>query len=317
MAIHLAPESFGTLVDFFNCQNDLKDRKVRILHNLSFVEDPTRIFRAIRFEQRMGFQLAKHTERLIKNAVRMNLFNRLPGKRDSRLGSRIFAEIQLLLHEENPLPAIRRLAQFDLLKFLHPALQLDPPLSAVVESTREALTWYRLLYQEEACQQWLVYLLALTSRLSARQMPTFCRRLEIPERNSQTILREKSHLTRLQKVFKKYLELRPSEIHKLLRPLSLEGLLALMGQSRRPEGKKAISHYITYLRHVKTHLKGGDLRQMGYAAGPIYKRILDRLLQARLDSEVDSREDEINFVRTRYPAERYQQGGRPRRRGKT
>ncbi len=314
MAIHLAPESFGQLVDFFNCQNDLKDRKIRILHNLSFVEDPTRIFRAIRFEQRMGFQLAKHTERMIKNAVRMNLFNRLPGKKGTRLGSRIFGEVQLLLNEENPLPAIRRLAQFDLLKFLHPALQLDPPLTGIIESTRESLTWYRLLYQEETCLQWLVYLLALTSRLTARQMPTFRRRLEIPERYAQPLLREKSHLNRLQKVFKMFHDLKPSEIHKLLQPLTLEGLLALMGQIRRPEGKKAISHYITYLRHVKTHLKGSDLKQMGYVAGPIYKRILDRLLQARLDNEVDSREDEINFVKTRYPAERYQQGGRRRRR---
>jgi tRNA nucleotidyltransferase (CCA-adding enzyme) len=316
MAIHLAPDSFGTLVDFFNCQNDLKDRKIRILHNLSFVEDPTRIFRAIRFEQRMGFQLAKHTERLIKNAVRMNLFNRLPGKKDTRLGFRIFGEIQLLLNEEDPLPAIRRLAQFDLLKFLHPALQLDPPLTGIIESTREALTWYRLLYQEETCLQWLVYLLALTSRLTARQVPAFCRRLDIPDRYAQPLLREKSHLNRLQKVFKKYQDLKPSEIHKLLRPLSLEGLLALMGQIRRPAGKKAISNYITYLRHVKTHLKGGDLKQMGYAAGPIYKRILDRLLQARLDREVDSREDEINFLLKRYPVERYHQGGRPRRRTK-
>jgi tRNA nucleotidyltransferase (CCA-adding enzyme) len=317
MAIHLDPDSFGLLVDFFNCQNDLKDRRIRILHNLSFVEDPTRIFRALRFEQRMGFQLAKHTERMIKNAVRMNLFDRLPGKKNTRLGSRIFSELQLLLAEENPLPAIRRLAQFDLLKFLHPALQLDPPLIESIESTREALTWYRLLYQKESCQQWLVFLLALTSRLTARQMPVFRRRLDIPERQAQQLLREKSHLTRLLKLLKQARELKPSEIHKLLHPLSLEGLLCLMGLVRRPEGKKAISHYIAYLRHLKTHLKGSDLKSLGYAAGPIYRRILERLLQARLDNEVESREEEIDFVKSRYPAERYQQGDRHRRPQKT
>ncbi|MFO7604814.1 MAG: CBS domain-containing protein, partial [Desulfurivibrionaceae bacterium] len=117
MAIHLGPESFGTLLDFFNCQNDLKDRRIRILHNLSFVEDPTRILRAIRLEQRMGFAIGKHTERLIKNAVKMNLFASITDSRArilkpnsrTRLGYRIFNELKLILSEKEPLPAIKRL----------------------------------------------------------------------------------------------------------------------------------------------------------------------------------------------------------------
>ncbi len=101
MAINLNPDKFGTLVDFFNCQTDIKERRIRILHNLSFVEDPTRIFRAIRFEQRMGFTIGKHTEKLLKNAVKMNLFNRF-------FGNRCFTELKLIFSEENPIPAIRQ-----------------------------------------------------------------------------------------------------------------------------------------------------------------------------------------------------------------
>ena len=89
MAINLNPDKFGTLVDFFNCQTDIKERRIRILHNLSFVEDPTRIFRAIRFEQRMGFTIGMHTEKLLKNAVKMNLFNRF-------FGHRCFTELKLI-----------------------------------------------------------------------------------------------------------------------------------------------------------------------------------------------------------------------------
>ncbi|KPK25173.1 MAG: prohead protease, partial [Desulfobacterales bacterium SG8_35_2] len=92
MAINLNPEKFGTLVDFFNCQTDIKERRIRILHNLSFVEDPTRIFRAIRFEQRMGFSIGIHTEKMLKNAVKMNLFNRF-------FGRRCFTELKLIFTE--------------------------------------------------------------------------------------------------------------------------------------------------------------------------------------------------------------------------
>ncbi len=111
MAIHLNPDRFGTLVDFFRCQNDLKDRRIRILHNLSFVEDPTRIFRAIRFEQRMDFRIGPHTDKMIKNAVKMNLFDQFHGRR-------FFWELRLILSEENPIPALQRMAEFDLLKFI-------------------------------------------------------------------------------------------------------------------------------------------------------------------------------------------------------
>jgi tRNA nucleotidyltransferase (CCA-adding enzyme) len=264
----------------------------------------------------MGFQLARHTERLLRTALRMNIFDNLPGAKSTRLGFRLFGELQLILAEETPLPAIRRMAHFDLLKFLHPNLKLEPALEESIESTQQALTWYRLLYQEERCRQWLVFLLALTSRLSMRQMPVFCRRLAIPERQTQQLLREKGYLSLLQKILKRPRSLKPSQVHRLLQPLGLETLLTLMGLTKTPEGKKAISHYITYQRQVKTLLQGRDLQKLGYAEGPLYRQILDRLLQARLDNEVDSREDEVTFVSTHFTLGQSEHGDRPNGRKK-
>jgi tRNA nucleotidyltransferase (CCA-adding enzyme) len=97
MAIHLNPEHFGTLIDFFNCQNDLKQRTIKVMHNLSFVEDPSRIFRAIRFENGWSSKSHPHTKRLIVNAVNMKLF----GKAND---SRFFPNSKSILSEENPLP---------------------------------------------------------------------------------------------------------------------------------------------------------------------------------------------------------------------
>jgi tRNA nucleotidyltransferase (CCA-adding enzyme) len=324
MAIHLGPETFGTLLDFFNCQNDIKDRRIRIIHNLSFVEDPTRIFRAIRLEQRMGFQIGKHTERLIKSAVKMNLFENLSGsgrptttgknlkaKPHTRLGYRTFIELKILLSEEEPLAAIKRLANFQLLKLLHPGLKIDLPLEKIIASTQQAVDWYRLLYQDEPFQPWITFMLALTCRLNGRQLGDLYRYLEIPERQVLFLTKERNQVNQLLRTLKRHATLKASEAYRLMSRLNPEGLIFLMGSSNKEETKKAISHYITYQRHVKTNLKGSDLKVLGYPEGPIYRRILDRLLHARLDNEVDSREEELTLLKKHYPPSRYRTGGRP------
>ncbi len=94
LAIQLNPDRFGVLIDFFNAQKDLKEKSIRVLHNLSFVEDPTRVFRAIRFEQRFGFSIGRLTAGLIANAVAMDFFRELSGRR-------VFSELRLILQEEN------------------------------------------------------------------------------------------------------------------------------------------------------------------------------------------------------------------------
>ena len=116
LALNLTPSSFGTLVDFFGSQKDIKDRTVRVLHSLSFVEDPTRILRAVRFEQRFDFQIGGQTARLIKNALQLNLFNRLSG-------SRIFHELQLILEEEHPTECLKRLQEIKILQAIPSSFQ--------------------------------------------------------------------------------------------------------------------------------------------------------------------------------------------------
>lgn len=294
MAIHLNPDTFGTLVDFFNCQSDLRDRKIRILHNLSFVEDPTRIFRAIRFEQRMGFRLGKHTEKLIKSAVKMELF-------DKFFGRRFFGELRLILSEENPLPAIKRMAQFDLLKALNPSLKLDPRLEHILEETQRALAWHKLLYLDEPCRQWLVYLLALVSRISTKNLLEFCERFEVPERYKQILIKEKVETSKVVSALRRRTPIQPSEIYWLMQGLTHEGLLHLMGLTRKKAGKKAVSLYVTQLRHIKPETQGADLKKMGYAPGPLFAKILNHLLETKLDGLVHTRDDEIRFIKKKYP----------------
>jgi tRNA nucleotidyltransferase (CCA-adding enzyme) len=325
LAIALNPDKFGLLVDFFNCQNDIRDQQIRVLHNLSFVEDPTRIFRAIRFEQRLGFKLGKFTERLIKSAIKQEMFGRFSGKR-------FFQELRYILDEENPQPAIYRMASLNLLAFFHPALRLDPRLKTILRETHRSVAWYKLLYRGEPFRQWQTFLLALTARITTRQLQEFCQKFELGPRDQETLIKQKVAVEKILKVMSNRAlgddwlvategdglgsdgavvesaagseqgpPLRPSEIYWLLQGLSTEGLLHLMGQLVRKAGKHAVSLYVTDLCRVTTHLHGTELQELGYRRGPIFATILNHLLEARLDGLVKTAEDEVAFLRRHYP----------------
>jgi len=102
LAVSLNPDRFGELLDLFHARNDIRKRLIRVLHEKSFIDDPTRIFRAARFEKRFGFRIDSITEELIKDAVSAGLIERLSGHR-------ISSELRLILKEEDPLLPVRRL----------------------------------------------------------------------------------------------------------------------------------------------------------------------------------------------------------------
>lgn len=108
LAVSLNPGHFGKLLDFFDARKDIKRKLIRVMHDLSFVDDPTRAFRAVRFEQRFGFRIVKSTEKLIKNLIEGNFFTKLADYR-------ICSELELILREKEPLPALKRLEELGIL----------------------------------------------------------------------------------------------------------------------------------------------------------------------------------------------------------
>lgn len=297
LALSLNKTRFGELLDFFQAQRDLKEKSIRVLHNLSFVEDPTRVFRAIRFEQRLGFSLGKHTAHLLQSAVRMGFLNRVGG-------ARVFNELHLLFKEPNPLPAILRLEELDLLKIVHPGLTKTTGLVPLFEQASRALHWFDLLYTGDSCKRWVVYFLCLVSELDQDGFAEVCTRLDIPGRHRRILLeqREQSHtvLNLMEKRRARRGVPKPSEIYRLLAPLDTEVLLYLMARARTEECRRWISNYCTHLRPVTTALNGKDLAELGLPPGPRYKEVLAALLDARLNGQVLTRNDEISLVRRRY-----------------
>jgi tRNA nucleotidyltransferase (CCA-adding enzyme) len=149
LAVRLNQRRYGELIDFFNGLRDIKDRTIRVLHSLSFVEDPTRVLRAIRFEQRFDFRMSKHTLHLIKSAVNMKLFNRLSGER-------MYAELALMFAENDPTRMLKRMRELDLLKFIHPSLRGSAETEQLFAGIHEAFTWFRMLYLDIKADTWMV-----------------------------------------------------------------------------------------------------------------------------------------------------------------
>jgi tRNA nucleotidyltransferase (CCA-adding enzyme) len=259
------------------------------LHNLSFVEDPTRVFRAIRFEQRLGFHIAPHSENLIRSAVRMHLLEKLGGER-------LLSELIQIMREKDPSAAIGRMSSFGLLPFIHPALKLVPATERVLQETRQVMAWFRLLYLEDRCEPWQVYFLALCDGLKSDEFHDACSRLAIPGRLAAQLCSQRHQVFTTLNVIKRRLKqvghVRNSQLYVWFDCFTLEMLLYLAARASSEQVKRSVSLYLTRLRAVTPLLDGDDLNRLGLKPGPLFGRIKDRLLQARLDGEVSSREEE-------------------------
>ncbi len=289
LAIKLNPGEFGQLVDFFGGLRDLKDGVIRVLHSLSFVEDPTRIFRAVRFSARYGFRIGRHTLDLLKGALKLNLVDRLSGRR-------LLNELRHILSERDPLPAIRQMAELDLLRFIHPDLKLTEEGEGLIKETEASLSWYRLQFGEENLKIWMVYLLSLFDRLDQKRFATALARLEIPEKKIRTLLEERGRLFRALEHFKKTHSISKSAIYRSLEGLSSEMLLYGLAKARDQASKQAITLFLRELRKVRPAITGQDLKKLGIPEGPIYKKILETVRDARLDGLVQNKEEELQLV---------------------
>jgi tRNA nucleotidyltransferase (CCA-adding enzyme) len=293
LAIKLNKRDFGGLIDYFGGVKDTKEKVIRVLHNLSFVEDPTRVLRAIRFEQRFGFKIGKLTLSLMKNAVSINSFKGVSGRR-------LFLELKLILTEQEPFKAIQRMSEFDLLTVISPRLKLTPEMSAVMEEIKGVLSWFNLLYLGESYDPWKVYWHGLTSGVDQEGLKELAERLQLGHSEEQSLIKPRFGLSQTLEQIERLQDEDNHSLYTLLSQYDNETLLYSMARSKSQKLKRNISTYFTKLKGTRTILRGRDLKNMGMQPGPLYKQILDTLLKARLEGEVNTREDEVQYVRNRF-----------------
>lgn len=292
LALQLNPGDFGQLMDFFGAQRDIKEKTIRVLHSLSFVEDPTRILRAIRFEQRFNFRIDGQTQRLIKNAVQLKLFHKLSG-------TRLTHELQLIMDEDNVLECLNRLHELKLMAAIHPLLALDADRMRVLNEVHKVHTWYKLLYLEPKANVWRLFMLGLTMGLEREQLELVCQRLRFSDRELREFLTLRDQLGEALARLMVWQEGQSalSEIYFILAPLPVEAVLFLMARSRREAIRKNISLFLTRLRTQELFIGGDDLKSLGLQSGPVFAHILNKVRAALVDGEAGSREKQLELAK--------------------
>jgi tRNA nucleotidyltransferase (CCA-adding enzyme) len=298
IAVQLNPRQFGRLLDPYGGQRDLRARTIRVLHAGSFQDDPTRIFRAIRFEQRFGFRLERTTARLLAQAASTNLIQQLSGPR-------LQNEILLLFAEHDPVRAIARLGWLKLLRFLHRRLCYTKNVKRVVTAVPKALAWWARRFPDSVIDRPIVYLMALSNESSHVVVAAMIRRLALSREQAKNVSAGGRRVDRALKKLTNKGTARPSQVYRLLADFSDEALVLLLAKQVSAQHEVRLSllkrHLVAYVKNkaVKTALTGRDLQAMGLQPGPQYKTILGKLLAARIDGMITTEADERAFVQKR------------------
>ncbi len=296
MAIKLNPSEFGTLYDFFGGRRDLKEGIIRALHTLSFIDDPTRILRAVRFEQRFNFKIEQVTEDLIRKAVE-------EGYLEQVTGMRLRQEFEKILSEKEPLKSIRRLAEFDAIKHLFPRTFYTQVMDDKLGKLFGFLPWIEKHFKKVNRFYAVMYIFLEYYDEGNLEFMKF--RYSIPDRVTDEL---------------KELEKKVNEIVKLIEKRAKFSILYEGLKKVSPEGLCYIASYLTEdgMEYLKTYLKklkdskpkkvnGAFLNKLGVKPGPEMGKIIERVLKAKLDGRI-SDEDEEDFARkvveSEYPADK-------------
>lgn len=299
LAIRLDGEHYGTLEDFFGGARDIRDKLIRVLHTLSFVEDPTRCIRAVRFEQRYKFSLGQGTRKLMANMLAMKLLNRLSPQR-------LFAEICHVCEEETAAACFMRMDELGILSALSPSLALNPGRRAILERTAEILNWYRLLYFDESIENWICYFLSLANGANYATASEIYSSLGLPENRKNEIMHQRERLREISSRFREWQKdydrgaARVSKVCELLAPFSVEVLLHFMASIGHAGLKKTISRYLTQWRNEKADINGKDLMGLGIEAGPEIGRLLRFALNAKLDGRASGARQQLALAAREY-----------------
>ena len=294
LAVELTKNNFGKLIDFFGGLKDLKEKKIRIIHNLSFVEDPTRIFRAVRFAGRFGFEIGKQTHSLIKNAVNLKLIETIDGKR-------IFNELKLIFEEENVFKIIEMLNQYKLFKFFHEKLILQENELQLIYKISEYIKWFELTFPDEKkLKKWAIYLIAILNKLNEQEFRKSIEKLNPFEKEKKFIFLCKSEILEIMKNLIRKRDMKNSEIYNLLKNKQRESLIFVLGYLEDEKIKKRIIDYFIKLRFIKPEITGKDLIAFGFTPSPLFREILNKLHEKKLDGELKSYEDEKEFVKKEF-----------------
>lgn len=281
LAIPLNKKRKGFLVDLYQGCEDIKNKKIRILHHNSFIDDPTRVFRAVRFESRLGFKMDEETEALARHAIENGYLSYVSK-------TRIRNELLLILSDERPQKAFLRLSKLGVLRFIYPGLCPDCKMFLKVG---EAMLLASIVYNEIDVS--LLNLLVLVDKLNGDELKAFLTMLRFPRKIRNDVLKIKENKGLI--LFLRRKGLKNSIIYERLNKIPKEGLIFIMAKTKSKEVKREILKFFT-LKKEPIFTTGDDLKRLGFKPGPIYKKILKELFLLKLDGKIKTKEDELKFI---------------------
>ena len=291
MAIKINKIDFGLFADYFSGMRDLEKGIIRVLHDKSFLDDPTRIFRAVRFEQRFGFRIEQHTEYLIQHAVKQEMFQRTENQR-------IREELILMLKERDPEKAVYRMKQLHELRFIHPELSLKRSTKGMFSEVKKCLKWYRSkAARGRHLDAWIINFLVMIESLDLRQTEEVLEKFVFTGSVSMRIRSYKEKERLIRRRLSSSGKVSPSLVYRSLEPLSHEVTLCIMARTKSSIARRRIRKFLTTYNGVKLKIKGHDIKKEGVSPGPRYKEILRKVLYEKLDGKLSAKKDEIKCMR--------------------
>ena len=280
MAVSLKGDDYGRLVDPFGGRIDLEEKRIRVLHNLSFIDDPTRIFRAIRYENRYGFRMDEHTLGLARGCIEMGLVGDLSS-------ARLRDELVALLEEGEVDHSILRLAELGADRAIHPHLAADEEAVALLARLRALAQQY-----EVDVPAWRLGLIALARKLPPDEVYGWLQRLKMRRRDTEQIAAAVTVGPRIVERLRDQ-DVEPAEIATLADRYAPDApLFALALADQEP-----LHAYFRGLRDVRLEVSGTDLAELGLAESPRVGEILAELRRRKLNGELDGRESELKAAR--------------------
>ncbi|MEA2015318.1 MAG: CBS domain-containing protein [Actinomycetota bacterium] len=288
MALSLNKKNFGEVLDFFGGREDLKNKKIKVLHKMSFIEDPTRIFRAVRFEKRLGFKMNSQTERLARTTIDMDIVSRLNGVR-------IRDEMVSIFNEDNALEAIKRLYELGALRKIGLKVKVDSKFirqaGKILNCGKELESFYIGNKKGGEVKKWKLLFILLLKGLGPAKIKKWCSEMKVRKRDTGDIVESCSRWNEIKKSLGRDIK-RNSTLYYKVKELPPELQVIACGWGSKYY--RNIKKYLTVLCDISLEVSGETLKEMGYRPSHKFRIVLDKLFEMKMDGKVKSREDEVS-----------------------
>jgi tRNA nucleotidyltransferase (CCA-adding enzyme) len=286
LAISLNKNDFGSVEDFFGGRKDLAAKRIKILHKMSFVEDPTRIFRAVRFEKRLGFKMDSLTEKLARSTLEMDIMSMLTG-------IRIRDEIIALLSEDKPWNAVQRLFEIGALKKIGINLKVTNDflkfIKKVLDKSLELKSYIKI-----NPENWKILLILLMKNEMPDYLKKWCFDMKIRNKDSSIIINSAGNFEFLKNNLKNRIT-KKFELYKIINKIPPELLVIIAGLDGYYN--KNVKYYYKNLANLKLEINGEDLKKTGLKPSKNFKIILGKLFELKIEGKLKSKEEELEKAR--------------------